>query len=139
MNMKNTLLFLGFVSIFFSACTDEKDENTNTTTEITVLDDEDLIERMPNYYREYFPGKKQLKLGGPTDNDGKRHGVWESYFEHGQMNSTTYFIHGVKEGHSVVYYPNGSIHYIGEYKNDQKVGLWKTYNEQGELISEDEF
>lgn len=136
--MKATLYLLGFATLCLTSCSEHTDETKHSTT-LTQLEDEDLVERMPNYYREYYPGKKQLKLGGPTDDQEKRHGAWESYYEHGQMNSMTYFIHGIKEGHSIVYHPNGAIHYVGEYKNDQKTGIWKTYNDKGELISEDEF
>ena len=136
--MKTSIFLLGFFCFSLFACTDEPDEIISNT-KVTELDDEDLVERMPNFYREYYPGKKQLKLGGPTDNDGNRHGAWESYFENGKMNSKTYYLHGIKDGHSIVYYPNGGIHYQGEYKNDEKIGVWKTYNEKGELISEDEF
>ena len=44
--------------------------------------------------------------------------------------------HGEKHGHSIVKYPNGNLHYSGEYKNGKKIGLWKTYSIQGELITE---
>ena len=33
-------------------------------------------------------------------------------------------------------YPNGAIHYRGEYKNDQMVRLWTTFNEKGEVETE---
>jgi antitoxin component YwqK of YwqJK toxin-antitoxin module len=136
--MKGTIYTLLCAGLLLFSCTEDQEE-TAFAFQVTQLEDEDLIERMPNYYREYFPGKKQMKLGGPTDNEGRRHGAWESYYEHGQMNSMTYFVHGVKDGHSIVYHPNGAIHYVGEYKNDQKIGLWKSYDDKGELISEDEF
>jgi len=133
----NTLLFICFVFIL-SSCGSEDgvEENQNTTK---VETQEDLIERMPNMYREFYPGKKQIKVTGPLDKDGNRHGAWESYFENGIKNSATYYINGVREGHSIVYHPNGAVYYYGEYKNDQKSGLWKTFNEKGELISEDVF
>jgi antitoxin component YwqK of YwqJK toxin-antitoxin module len=138
--MKNVLFLLGFSCLFLFACDDATDESDARTSKTELQENpEDLIERMPGIYREFYPGKKQLKIAGPVDGDDKRHGTWESYYENGQMNSMTYFSHGIKEGHSIVYHPNGAIHYVGEYKNDQKIGLWKTYNEQAELISEDEF
>lgn len=138
--MKNIIFLLGFGCLFLFACEDFIDESDERkTNEQTQENPEDLIERMPGIYREYYPGKRQLKIAGPLDAEDKRNGAWESYFENGQMNSTTYFIHGIKEGHSIVYHPNGTIHYVGEYKNDQKIGLWLTYNNQGELISEDSF
>lgn len=130
-----TFVLAGFA--LFS-CTSTEDTNDTGST-VVVETDEDLIERMPNMYREYYPGKKQLKMTGPLDNDGKRHGTWESFFENGVKNSVTYYVNGVRQGHSVVYYQNGQVFYIGEYTDDEKSGLWKTYNEKGELVSEDEF
>jgi antitoxin component YwqK of YwqJK toxin-antitoxin module len=38
-----------------------------------------------------------------------------------------------------VKYPNGAIHYRGEYKNDQMVGLWTTFNEKGEVETEKDY
>lgn len=136
--MKNWMYIFALIAVGFISC--ESEEKTEEPKTITNLDsEEDLIEQMPNMYREYFPGKKQVKITGPLDNEGKRHGTWESFFENGQKNSATYYVHGVREGHSIVYYPNGAIFYYGEYKNDEKVGLWKTFNENGELASEDSF
>jgi antitoxin component YwqK of YwqJK toxin-antitoxin module len=136
--MKNWMYIFALIAVGFISC--ESEEKTEEPKTITNLDsEEDLIEQMPNMYREYFPGKKQIKITGPLDNEGKRHGTWESFFENGQKNSATYYVHGVREGHSIVYYPNGAIFYYGEYKNDEKVGLWKTFNENGELASEDSF
>ena len=47
--------------------------------------------------------------------------------------------HGKKEGFSLVKYPNGRIHYRGEYQNDKMIGLWSTYDEKGNLITEKEY
>jgi antitoxin component YwqK of YwqJK toxin-antitoxin module len=38
-----------------------------------------------------------------------------------------------------VKYPSGVIHYRGEYKNDQTVGVWTTYDEKGKVINETDF
>ena len=134
----NKLLFIWlFLSLGMSCTTGERTKESENETQ--VEQPEDLIERMPNFYREYFPGKKQIKLMGPLDSEGNRHGAWESFFEHGQKNSATYFVHGKKDGHSIVYYPNGATYYMGEYKNDQKIGVWKQFDEQGNLISQEDF
>lgn len=131
--------WIGIIGILFFGLTSCENKEQAVEKNITVFEEEDLIEVMPNMYREYYPGKKQIKIMGPLDNEGRRHGAWESYFENGQKNSATYYINGVKEGHSIVYYPNGAVYYYGEYKNDEKTGIWKTFNELGEQISEDEF
>lgn len=100
---------------------------------------EQLIEQTREWYREYYPGKKQLKIIGTIDDQERRHGVWEYYNEQGVKISATYYLHGKKDGFSVVYHPNGNTSYVGEYKNDEKVGVWKTYDVDGNLISEKEF
>jgi len=56
--MKGTIYLLLCAGLLLFSCTEDKDEKT-FEFEVTQLEDEDLIERMPNYYREYFPGKKQ--------------------------------------------------------------------------------
>jgi antitoxin component YwqK of YwqJK toxin-antitoxin module len=138
--MKILKLFI-LILLFFS-CTENEDNNKNsdsTTISSSLPEDEDLIERMPNNYREYYPGKKQLKIAGGLDKDENRHGIWESYFENGVPNSTVYYMNGKKHGHTVVYYPNGNTYYVGEYENDERVGHWKFYNEVGELLKEEHF
>ena len=142
MNTFSKLYLIGFFSIHLFSCNESHDEEEKNQKTLTELDDrieEDLIEIMPNMYREYFPGKRQLKMEGPLDNEGRRHGAWESYFENGKKNSATYYTHGIRNGHSIVYHPNGAVYYYGEYKDDEKIGLWRTFDKDGNLISEDEF
>jgi antitoxin component YwqK of YwqJK toxin-antitoxin module len=47
------------------------------------------------------------------------------------------YLDGKKEGHSVVKYPNGKIHYYGSYQNDQMVGEWVSYDQQGKKSIKD--
>jgi len=135
--MKNLNILAVLLVFGIFSCAEVEEEKESTQTEIKS--EENLIERMPGMYREYYPGKKQLKITGPLDPENKRNGTWESFYENGQKNSATYFVNGIKNGHSIVYYPNGNVHYVGEYRKDEKAGLWKIYNEKGELISEDNF
>jgi antitoxin component YwqK of YwqJK toxin-antitoxin module len=39
----------------------------------------------------------------------------------------------------VTFFPNGKIRYVGEYKDDEKSGNWKFYDEAGLLISEENY
>ena len=48
----------------------------------------------------------------------------------------TMYKNGLKHGHSIVKFPDGTIHYYGEYADDKKIGIWKSYNERGKLESE---
>jgi antitoxin component YwqK of YwqJK toxin-antitoxin module len=100
---------------------------------------ETLTEVKNGVYYEWYPGKKQIKYKGGQDGKKRRNGLWAFYSENGTELSITYFEHGLKEGFSIVKYPNGVIHYRGEYHLDKPVGVWTTYNEKGEVSSETDF
>lgn len=136
MKMKFALL-LG-ISLCAVACTtteEETSESKNTTQEKP----EDLIVIKDGVYSEYYPGKKQLKFQGSQDSEGRRHGVWYYYSETGLELSITDFNHGKRNGLTIVKHPNGALHYTGEYLEDREVGIWKTYDQNGHLVTEKDY
>jgi antitoxin component YwqK of YwqJK toxin-antitoxin module len=134
--MKNYYFFFLLVTFFISC---SRNDNENSKKDTKAIDNESLVEIKDHLFTEYYPGKKQKKFQGEQDNDGQRHGKWTFYSEQGLELSTTHYEHGIKHGASVVKYPNGQIHYLGEYVNDKQVGIWKTYNQKGELVQEKKF
>ncbi len=112
-------------------------ESVNPTPEIIepIIDKEDLVEIKGNTYTEYYPGKENIRFQGPQDEEGNRHGKWLFFSETGEELSMTMYEHGKKHGHSIVKYPNGVLRYTGEYADDQPVGIWKTYNTNGEMTN----
>ena len=64
---------------------------------------------------------------------------WVFYSENGNEQSITVYNKGMREGFSLVKYPNGAMHYRGEYRNDQMVGIWTTYDEKGKVINEKDY
>ena len=100
---------------------------------------EKLVEVKDGVFTEWYPGKKQIKFQGGQDELGNRDGKWTFYAENGIELSFTLYDHGKKEGFSLVKYTNGRIHYRGEYQNDEMIGLWSTYDEKGNLITEKEY
>ena len=100
---------------------------------------ENLVEVKDGVFTEWYPGKKSIKFQGVQDELGNRDGKWTFYAENGTELSFTLYDHGKKEGFSLVKYPNGRIHYRGEYQNDEMIGLWSTYDEKGNLITEKEY
>jgi len=98
-----------------------------------------LVEVKDGVFTEWYPGKKSIKFQGGQDELGNRDGKWTFYAENGTELSFTLYDHGKKEGFSLVKYPNGRIHYRGEYQNDEMIGLWSTYDEKGNLITEKEY
>jgi len=89
-------------------------------------------------YIENYPSGK-LKMEGKLNANGNRDGLWISYYENGTKWSESYYDDGSKEGHSLSFFPSGQTRYIGEYKNDKKIGVWKFYDEDGELFKEETF
>ena len=91
--------------------------------------------------------------------DGKIIGLWKYYYETGQIERATdisdgnngyvkrYFKNGklsfeggmkdgVDDGLCKSYYENGQLKAIGNIKNSEGMGVWKIYNQDGQLIEE---
>ena len=129
---KIVFVFVTFFLIFGCLNTNEK----KIDKKIKI---EKLVEVKDGVFTEWYPGKKQIKFQGGQDELGNRDGKWTFYAENGIELSFTLYDHGKKEGFSLVKYPNGRIHYRGEYQNDEMIGLWSTYDEKGNLITEKEY
>lgn len=124
-----------FVTLFLIfGCENTTDKKIDKKIKI-----ENLVEVKDGVFTEWYPGKKSIKFQGGQDELGNRDGKWTFYAENGTELSFTLFNHGKKEGFSLVKYPNGRIHYRGEYQNDEMIGLWSTYDENGNLITEKEY
>ena len=124
-----------FLLLFIAvSCKDKKVEDSNKKTKT-----EKLTEIKNGRFTEWYPGKKQIKFQGMLTKKGDRNGKWSFYSETGNELSFTIYENGKREGFTVVKYPSGGIHYTGEYKNDESVGIWKTYDEKGKLVTEKDF
>ncbi len=133
--MKRNLFFslaaLLFLTTFSCGSDDEWAQNE--------IKPEKLVEIKNGKYTEWYPGKKQIKFQGLIEKNGKRNGKWVYYSEKGTELSFTIYENGIKQGYTVVKYPNGAIRYRGEYKDDKIVGLWTTYDPKGKVISEKDY
>ena len=143
--MKYTVLIAA--ALLLMSCSDESekmDKSDSTKTENKAdtksNDPADLVEINGNTYTEYYDAtKSQIKQTGDFDADQKRHGIWKYYHRNGIEASMTEYNHGEKNGISIVRRPDGTVFYQGEYKDDKKVGVWRTYNEKSELVTEKEY
>ncbi|MEY4991486.1 MAG: hypothetical protein RI948_352 [Bacteroidota bacterium] len=125
MNSLKVLFILTLIFTSFS-CTNKQNDKKNKP-EVK----EELVEIKDGHYKEWYPGKKQLKYDGDLTQKGSREGKWNYYSEKGNLLSFTFYVAGKKNGHSVVKYPNGKIHYYGQYQDDKMVGEWVTYDQKG--------
>jgi len=81
---------------------------------------------------------KQMQMDGEF-RDGKRNGIWVSWYMNGKKWSEGAFRNGKSEGRRVTYFENGKVRYEGEYKNDRRIGKWRFYDEMGKLLAEQDF
>jgi antitoxin component YwqK of YwqJK toxin-antitoxin module len=138
------------VLIVFTACSED---NANTEVEIettapeVAVDSTDKtevevtqnpVQNEPGLFQEFYPNGA-LKMEGKNDENGLRNGLWIAYYENGKKWSESYYVKGKKSGHSLSFYPNGNVRYVGEYLNDEKIGTWKFYDENGDLSNEETF
>lgn len=98
-----------------------------------------LISEKDGIYTEWYPGHQQIKQKGRLDEEGRKQGVWKHFTEDGVMASVTVYTDGLKDGHIVVRYPNNVVHYDGEYQMDERVGRWRFYDEEGNLVTEEDY
>jgi antitoxin component YwqK of YwqJK toxin-antitoxin module len=123
--------FLAFTLFLWTGCAgDEKPKRPEIKEEVyrpLVVEDDN------GKFTEWYPGHQQVKITGRKDKEGRRSGIWKYFSEQGLELSITVYNQGAKDGHTVVKYPNGAVHYSGEYLNDKPIGEWKFYNEKGQL------
>ncbi len=156
--MKITFFISAILLLTFAACKDTKSdvEQKETTVKMDQTGQENSVElKSPekieptevepkieikgNIYTEYYPGTNRIKFQGPQNKDGKRDGKWMFFNEEGIELSMTTYKNGKKHGPTIVKYPNGNIHYTGEYTDDKATGIWKTYSIYGEKLTEKNF
>ena len=66
---------------------------------------------------------------------GMKTGKWEkTYLNKNQIKFTGEYINDTPIGKHIEYFPNGLIRQIGKYRDGQKEGEWKIYNQKGEII-----
>ena len=124
-----TVLGLGLVV----GCGQDPDALTRTATAswpdgsdktVNVARFDTLVERL-----EYHENRQLSVRGGFSG--GKRHGMWNSYFDSGMPWSQAGYKRGVPHGEYTTYHPNGETAIEGSFEDGVKAGLWRFYDEQG--------
>ena len=114
-------------------CGPDPDATTRTATKlwpdgsdksVDITRADTLVERL-----EYHENG-QLSVRGPFVG-GKRHGVWNSYFDSGMPWSQAGYKRDVPHGDYITYHPNGETAIEGTFEDGVKAGLWRFYDDQG--------
>ena len=122
---------LSLFMLFLTACQNEIETEVETVD--TSKQEEQLVVTENGVFTEYYPDGKNIKFQGQQDDDKKRHGQWIYYSETGEELTITHYDHGVMHGHTIVKYPNGKLHYVGEYDQGKEIGVWMIYDENGNM------
>lgn len=79
-----------------------------------------------------FDAEGRLEMEGDMKN-GKRHGVWTSYFPDGHVRSRNEYRNGELEGITTAFRANGAPYYTGQHHRDREAGLWRFFDDKGDL------
>lgn len=118
----------------FSCSEEKKKTDEGLETEQFEAELPLIVEDENGRYTEWYPGHKQIKKKGTKDKKGRKVGIWKYYTEEGVEQTITEYIDGKKDGIILVRHPNGAIYYKGKYEMDKPVGVWKVYDNQGQLV-----
>jgi len=55
-------------------------------------------------------------------------GVWEGYYDNGQLHSKGSYLYDKRIGLWNSFYSDGTIEEVGSYLNDKKNGVWKIFD-----------
>ena len=116
-----TLLIIGVLAI---SCGQEQPGETPVKEVVATPEKKDV--------EEHFDSGV-LKIKGQSI-DGKREGLWQSFFKNGYKWSEVEYDAGIKNGTVVVFYQNGMMRYQGRYYDDARSGLWTFYDTLGVVI-----
>lgn len=130
-----TLLILtGLLSCMESSETAENKNIQRDTiqTDFIFTETKDSVIQNGEYIKYYKNGV--IEMRGMMA-DGKREGVWKSWYEDGSPWSETTFKEGKKNGKTTTWYGNDNKRYEGFYANDIEAGRWTFWAENGKIQS----
>jgi antitoxin component YwqK of YwqJK toxin-antitoxin module len=126
--------------LIIAACSSEQEEDeiviettfANDTTSTKVVESPpNSIEIVPGGEHKEYHENGAMKIKGQYDMNSQRTGLWISFYDNGIKWSESYYVNGLQDGHSLTFYPNGQVRYLGEYKQGERIGEWKFYDEEG--------
>lgn len=88
---------------------------------------------------KYFSSDNGVLILLENNKNGKVEGVSKTFYDTGSPKSECTFVNGIREGAAKVFYPSGALKEEGIFRQGEKAGIWKSYNEDGDEISSENF
>ncbi len=85
-----------------------------------------------------FSEEGVLEISGQLDSN-RNVGKWSYFFPDGQIESTGYFINDMPDGLWIWNFPDGKKREEGKYLNGIRVGLWYQYDNNGDIVLENNY
>ena len=99
---------------------------------VNDIQKKDSIIQNGEYIKHYKNGV--IEMRGMMKN-GKREGLWKSWYDNGLPWSETTFKDGKKNGSTKTWYENEKVRYTGFYTNDVESGKWNFWDDKGKLFN----
>ena len=61
------------------------------------------------------------------------------FYKNGKPKQEKNYKNGDLNGNLISYWENGRIHTKGKYENNQRIGIWETYDKRGKLLLTEEY
>ncbi|HBK72475.1 MAG TPA: hypothetical protein DDZ39_12620 [Flavobacteriaceae bacterium] len=91
-----------------------------------------LITEKSSYYEN---GRKMVK--GTFDENEKKHGVWEQYYDYWELKLKGEYHHGNKHGQWKYYTDSGKLNKIENYNTGKKISKWQVGIDAGDYSEND--
>ena len=110
--------------------------DTSSTTTFVIKNTKDTTIKNGESIKYYKNGN--IKMRGMMK-DGKREGLWKSWYDNAFPWSETEFKEGIKNGKTVTWYENKQKRYEGFYTNDEESGHWTYWDQNGKVVASKDY
>jgi antitoxin component YwqK of YwqJK toxin-antitoxin module len=84
-------------------------------------------------YIEYYDNGNVL-VKGQENSKGQEEGIWEIFWENGNIHRRIPYVEGKEDGIEEWFYPNGNISCRTPFKDGNMDGIQEEFNEQGNIV-----
>jgi antitoxin component YwqK of YwqJK toxin-antitoxin module len=115
---------------------EERFDKQGNITETRLWKNGELIEKTKPELTPYiiYHPNGNVSIKGQRNSVGQREGIWEIFYENGNILRRTSYKEGNKDGIAEYFYENGNIESRTSYKEGKKDGIQTFYDEQGNII-----